>query len=131
MVATEAEAASSTPSALEATAPTPMGTARTTGAGALVTSAPSSLLVGAPASPLPQDGVAAPAQGGGDGSSLLALTQGFTRRELDWGRLRGAAASVATLMRTLLGPALVVSSPMPDLGFRFWAYDFVSDPWCL
>ena len=109
MVATEAEAASSTPSALEATAPTPMGTARTTGAGALVTSAPSSLLVGAPASPLPQGGVAAPAQGGGNGSSLLALT----------------------LMRTLLGPALVVSSPMPDLGFHFWAYDFVSDPWCL
>jgi hypothetical protein len=117
-VATESEMACSAPSGLDGAAPTPTKISGAMGAGALVASMPIVGPVGAPASPLPRSGAVMSTQGSGDGSSLLALTQNFARRELDWGRLRGAAANVAMLMRTLLELALVVSFPTSDSGFR-------------
>ncbi|KAG2612079.1 hypothetical protein PVAP13_4KG244205 [Panicum virgatum] len=91
------------------------------GAGALVASMPIVGPVGAPASPLPQSGTVMSTQGSGDGSSLLALMQNFARRELDWGRLRGAAANVAMLMRTLLGLALVEMELRDQERLTLWA----------
>ncbi|XP_039841821.1 skin secretory protein xP2-like [Panicum virgatum] len=106
-VMTESEMECSAPSGLDGAAPTPTEISGAMGAGALVASMPIVGPVGTPTSPLLQSGVVMSTHGSGDGSSLLALTQNFARRELDWGRLRGTVANVAMLMLTLLGLSLV------------------------
>ncbi|KAG2612085.1 hypothetical protein PVAP13_4KG244230 [Panicum virgatum] len=72
-------------------------------------------------------------QGSGDGSRLLALTRNFARRELDWGRLRGAAANVAMLMRTLLGLALVEMElrDQERLTLRAQGQEFTEERWMM